>query len=162
MKYLILARHGVDDFKNNGLSEEGVKQMKELANSLKCLFQENNVSSVTINSSMVTRVVESARIVAEILGLDSVVLKRILSAPLHPHDSKLAIRLMELYEEVSNSSANADALILFTHLPQIQLFPAYYAKRVWDIEGFPDRGVSCGQAFVICCDIRSYQIMPYK
>lgn len=141
MKRLILVRHG--DYAGRALTDFGRKQMQELAPAL----ANSVVGNMFLVSSPIQRAKESAAILAEHFRVP-VNEHGVWEAESDSSDNQGA------FQFIGGIDANIDTLVVVTHLPFLQSFPAYFGKNELNVS-LPYGGVDKGQAQVIDCEMKT-------
>lgn len=141
MKRLILVRHG--DYAGSTLTDYGRKQIQELAPAL----ANHVVGNMLLVSSAIQRAKESATILAEHFHVP-VNEHRVWEAEGEWGDNVGALQFL------AGVDANIDTLVVVTHLPFLQSFPAHFGRNTLGVS-FPYGGVEKGQAQVIDCEMKT-------
>lgn len=140
MKRLILVRHG--EYFDGTLTGFGREQMQELALAL----ASSVVGNILLESSPVQRAKESATILAEYLHV-----------PVNEHAVWEADSWVDnegAFQFVGDVDVNIDTLVVVTHLPFLESFPAYFGENALKVS-FPYGGVEKGQAQAIDCETKT-------
>ena len=141
MKRLILVRHG--HYAGNALTEFGRKTIQALAP----VLANSVMGQMLLVSSPVPRAKESATILAEYFHV-TVNEQKVWAAEGHCSDNDGA------YKFISGIAADVDTLVVVTHFPFLESFPAYFGRLTLDVS-FPFNGVDYGQARVINCELKT-------
>lgn len=138
MKRLILVRHG--DYVGRALTDFGRRQMQELAPAL----ASSVVGNMLLVSSLIQRAKESATILAEHFHV-----------PVNEHGVWEAEGDWSdndgAFQFIGDVDTNIDTLVVVTHLPFLESFPAYFGKKALNVS-LSYGGVDKGQAQVIDCE----------
>lgn len=141
MKRLILVRHG--DYVGSTLTDFGRKQMQELAP----VLANSVVGNMLLVSSTIRRAKESSAILAEHFRVP-VIEHGVWEAEGDWSDNDGA------FQFIGDVDTNIDTLVVVTHLPFLESFPAYFGKKALNVS-LPYGGVDKGQAQVIDCEMKT-------
>lgn len=142
MEKLILVRHG-DYVISGALTAYGRTQMQELAPAL----AYSVVGNILLVSSPIQRAKESAAILAEHFRVP-VMEHEVWTAPDDWSDNDGALQF------IGDIGANIDTLVVVTHLPFLESFPAYFGTKALNVS-LPYGGVKKGQAQIIDCETKT-------
>ncbi len=145
MKRLILVRHG--DYVDGSLTVFGRQQMQELA----CALAHSVVGNMLLVSSTIQRAKESAAILAEFFQVP-VMEHGVWAAPGDTSNNDGALQF------IGSIDTNIDTLMVVTHLPFLQSFPAFFGKEALNVS-FSSSWVEKGQAQVIDCMMKTMTLV---
>lgn len=155
MKKIIIVRHG--SYYGRSLDDTGRLQMSAMGNAIKSLFNEN--LTIRIISSTAARAEQSAKIIADILGISYEMFDFLWSGPEAPRGCSTDLaKTLELIKRSIN-----DVLILVTHLEYSEDLPTFLAKQLLEgVRGFPSKETGKGEAWIVDCEAKTCTLLAPK
>ncbi|MCX6812263.1 MAG: histidine phosphatase family protein [Candidatus Berkelbacteria bacterium] len=151
MKKLVIVRHGDYCYSDgeNVLSHAGEDQIREL---IEKLVAENVIinsgGELVILSSTARRAVDSAKIIAEALGVRCNFNEILWSESFRIENLPGALELVRQLE-------SADTVIMVTHYKYTKYFPQYFGQEYLGVNSFPMSVAGKGRAWVIDCETKT-------
>ena len=151
MKLLVVVRHGAYDDDLN-LNHRGKDQIQGLSEKLKDFVNGNKI---LLLSSPAPRASQSAQIISEKLGV-----------PVEEHailwsDSDHWENFDGLLKIVKKRKSEAEVIILVTHLEYVEGFPNHFARNELDMDTDYPPVPSKGEACLVDCINKSFQLISY-
>jgi phosphohistidine phosphatase SixA len=143
MKKILIVRHGY--YSVSDLTSTGREQMKDLGMAIKSLM---NGDSIEVKSSTAPRAKQSAKILAEILGVSFTEHEFLWSGPDSPRGCRVDLdKALKIIQ-----GSRADVVILVTHLEYSEYLPTHLGKKICGKDhGFPSEETGKGEAWFIDC-----------
>lgn len=142
---LIIVRHG-DYQENSGqLTDQGIKQVTDLADKIRRI-QEREKLRVAIITSTTTRAIESSKIIASVVGADVMEERALHYLPISSTETEDFLNILSL---IDSKNGIANMLIAVTHLEFCNKFPQFYGKQRLNQDWPREDGIGKGHGVII-------------
>lgn len=151
---MYIVRHG--DYSGTHLNSIGKIQLEALAKDLKIQLEGINTPP-RIFTSVATRAIQSANIIAEALGTEMI-------EPCHflwtGPGGNLYCQLNSTIDLIDRK--RDEVVIIVTHLEYTEELPSFFASRIWNNHGFPKMAIAKGEAWYLDCKDKTITLMKPK